>query len=317
MKKYIMLIGCLALLAGPVWTQEVIITDFPVGVAGSIDENFFEPYYAGLQAIADTLHRFPLARAIVTGGADGLEYRRNHDAVNPGLALGRAHVLRELMINRFRTDSTQLIVQSRDVEMEGGQYRYAGIRVARDLTDLESRLNALENRPPVEKHFTEIRDVIGDFKEDLGLQLGLGFSTSPFGGIPMVSGAVSWKRIIYVEGIAGHTFWNGTFKFENTDLDTKRRLIGGQLIVYPSDRWRVGIVGGWIRIEEIAQEYYEYVKLSDGPMLGLRASPFDFLSVTGVYNPAKHRLAGDRKSHSDNDQFLLSLTAHIGFGGEK
>jgi len=318
MKKHIILIiGCLAMFAGPAMSQEVVITDFPISVAGSADKSFFEPYHAGLKAIADTLRQYPLARAIITGGADGLEYRQNHDAINPGLALGRAHVLRNLMISRFQVDSTQLMVQSVDVKEQGGRYRYVGIRIARDLTDLESRLNALENRPPVEKHFTEVRDVTRDLKEDLGLQLGLGISSSPFGGIPMVSGAVSWKRIIYVEGLAGHTFWNNTFRFQGTDLDTKRRLIGGQLIVFPSERLPVGIVVGWIRIEEIAQEYYEYVKLSDGPVLGLRVSPFDFLSVTGVYNPSKHREAGDNKSKSENGQFLASIVAHIGFGGEK
>jgi len=317
MKYLLLLIGCLAMLYGSGMSQEVVISDLPPGAAGSIDKELLEPHFAELGAIADTLKKYPLARAVITGSADGLEYRKNNDAVNPGLALGRAHLLRSLMIKEFEVDSTQLIVQSTDVKECGGSYRFVGIRVVRDLTDLESRLNALENRPPVEKHFTEVHEVTHDLRGIMRLQLGIGFSTSPFGGIPIISGAVSYKRIVFVECVGGHTFWNNTYRFNNTDLDTKRRMIGGQIIVFPSEKVPVGIVGGWMRIEEIAQDYYEYVKLSDGPVLGVRVTPFDFLSITGVYNPSKHREANDIKSAAKNDQFLISAMAHIGFGGDK
>lgn len=318
MARYIILvIGCLGLLSGIALSQEVVIKDFPLGVGGSVDMDLFKPYYPELQAIADTLHKYPLARAVITGGADGEQYRQNNDAKNPGLALGRAHVLRDLLIDEFKVDPAQIVIQSDDSRLKGGQYRYAGIRIAREMSELASRLDALENRPPVEKHFTEVKEIGGGLEENLGLQLGLGISSSPFGGIPIAAGALSWKRFLYVEGIVGHTFWNNSFQFEENGLDTKRRLIGGNVIFYPSERLPIGIVGGWIRIEEISQEYYEYVKLSEGPVLGLRVIPFDFLSVTGAYNPAKQRSAGENRSRSENDQFLLYVTAHLAFGGAK
>jgi len=309
--------GCLILLAGLVQPQEVIVAGFPVGVGGSVEQDFFRPYYTELRTLADTLHNYPLSRVIITGGADGERYRRNNDAKNPALALGRAHALRNLLMQKFKVDSVQIVIRSEDVKEKGERFRYASARIARELADLESRLDTVESRPPVEKHFTEIREITRNLTEHLGLQLGTGFSSSPFGGIPIVAGAVTWKRVVYVEAFLGHTFWKNTFRFGGLDLDTRRRLSGGQVIVYPLDDIPVGIVGGWVRIEEISQLYYKYVRMSEGPMLGLRASYSDILSVTGVYNPAKQRFAGDVISKSDNDQFLVSMTVHILFGGKK
>lgn len=322
MKQLMVLaVGCLVLTAGPALSQEVVITDFPLGIGGSVDPAIFQPYHDQLKAIADTLARYPLARAIVMGGADGEMYRQSNNAKNPGLALGRAHILRLLLINEFKIDSAQIIIQSQDVPTKGSRYRYAGVRVERDVSDLEARLDerldSLENRPPDVQHFTEVREITQNLAEHMGLQLSIGASSSPYGGVPIVGGAVTWKRIIYVEGILGHTFWNGSFQYHGFNLDTKSRLAGGALVVYPCRRLPLGIVGGWLRIEEISQEYHEYVKMSEGPMLGLRATPFPFLSVTGTYNPSRHREAGDFKSRAKNDQFLLSITAHKTFGGEK
>jgi hypothetical protein len=317
MKSIVLALGCLTLLTAVTLPQEVVISGFPVGVGGSIDRDFFKPYYAELKALSDTLQKYPLVCAVITGGADGESYRQNNDAKNPGLALGRAHVLRALMIDEFKVDSTRLLIQSEDVAEKGDRFRYVSVRIAWEIADLESRLDAVEKRPPVEKHFTEVKEITGDIKENLGLQLGGGISSSPFGGIPVIVGAVTWKRVVYIEGIAGHTFWNNTFRINDTELDTKRRLIGGHMIVYPSHRLPIGIVGGWIRVEEISQEYYEYVRLSEGPVLGLRASAFDFLSLTAAYNPSKHRAVPEERSTSENGQFLVFLTAYAAIGGTR
>ncbi|PKK83043.1 MAG: hypothetical protein CVT49_10440 [candidate division Zixibacteria bacterium HGW-Zixibacteria-1] len=317
MKLIIYTIVSLALLAGIALPQEVIIADFPLGVGGSVNKELFQPYMTDLKAISDTLQKYPLARAIVTGGSDGNQYRENHDAKNPSLALGRAHILRNLLINEFKVDSTQIIIQSNDSQEKAARFRYAGIRVDMDLQDISSRLANVENRPPIEKHFTEVKEVPGSFTENLGLQLCLGVSSSPFGGIPTASGILTYKQFIHAEGIVGHTFWNGTFDYYGQELDTRRRLVGGNLIIFPYENLPVGILGGWVHIEEISQDYYEYVKLSEGPLLGLRAYPFKFLSVTGAYNPSMHRRADDNKSRAKNGQFLFAVSTHIAFGGAR
>lgn len=317
MKISALLIGCLMALTVQASPQEVVIRDFPVGVAGHVDASLLEPYYPELSAIADTLHKYPMARAIIFGGADGAQYRRDTDAKNPGLAVGRAHVLYNLLVDRFKVDSAQLIIQSGNTGEQGGQFRYARVSVSRELSDLDSRVEALENRPPIERHFTEIRDTTVGFAENLGLRLGLGISTSPFGGIPLGTCAVTWKRLIHVEALVGHTFWNDTFRYGEADLDTKRRLIGGDVTVFPYREIPVGIMGGWIRIEDISQEYYEYVRMSEGPLFGLKAVPWDFVSVMAAYNPSKHRRAGSSLSTADNDQFLFNVTANVAFGGAK
>lgn len=317
MKINVLIMSFLAVLAVEGWSQEVIIRDFPMGVAGSIDTALLASYYPDLKAISDTLHKYPLMRAIITGGADGAQYRHDNDAKNPGLAVGRAHVLYNLLVHEFQVDSTQVIIQSADTKLPGPQYRYTSVRITRELSDLESRLAAIESRPPVEKHFTEIRDTLVGLTENLGLRFGLGVSTSPFGGIPIATCAVTWKRIIHIEGMVGHTIWNETFRYGETTLDTKRRLIGGHVAVYPDNRIPIGIMGGWVRIEEIAQKYYEYVKMSEGLLIGLKAIPFEFLSIIGAYNPSKHRRTGEGTSNAENDQFLFALTANIAFGGAK
>ena len=317
MSKIILLIaGCLA-LAGSGWSQEAVITNFPVGVGRSIGPEFFRPYQAQLRTIADTLHHYPAARAIVTGGADGLEYHEHNDALNPGLALGRAHALRNLLVAEFGVDSSQIIIQSQDVKEIGDSFRFVSVRIVRGQPDLTGRVEALENRPLVEKHFTETREVPSTFIENCGLRLNAGLSSSPFGAIPIVGGSVTWKRIIFFEGTFGYTLWDRTYRYMGADLDTRRRLAGGMVAVFPCPRLPVGAVGGWVRIEEISQRYYDYVRLSEGPMFGLRATPIDLLSVTAVYNPSKHRVAGSALSQSKNSQFLISIMVHKTFGGGK
>jgi hypothetical protein len=317
MKFSLLLISCVALLGGPALSQEVIISEFPVGIGSSASRELIKPYYSQLKALADTLRRYPPARAVITGGADGVRYIENNDAKNPGLALGRAHFLRTVLINDFKVDSAQIIIQSQDVKMIGAQYRYVGVRIDRELSGPEARVKAVENQPPGEKHVIEPRALPVSFKEHLGLRLGIGLSSSPFGGVPIISGAITWKRIVYVEAMVGHTFWNSRYQFESSRLNTRRRLIGAGVLVYPFDHLPLGILGGWERIEEISQDYYQYVRLSEGPMLGLRLNSPEFLSVTGVYNPARQRAAGVNLSSSKDAQFLIFVTAHVTFGGAK
>ncbi|MEE9554962.1 MAG: hypothetical protein V3W18_11750 [candidate division Zixibacteria bacterium] len=123
--------------------------------------------------------------------------------------------------------------------------------------------------------------------------------------------------MIFIEGIVGHTFWDNSFRFDGSSLDTRRRMAGCMASIFPLSNIPVGITGGWLRIEEISQRYNEYVKMSEGPVIGLRATPFDFLSITAVQNTAKHNLAGEIKSRLKNGQFIFSATIHIVFGGGK
>ncbi len=318
MKKLIViLVGFLVILTGSAISQEVVIDSFPLGVGGSVGKEFFKPYYPKLQTIADILHEHPLTLAVVTGGADGERYRENNDAKNPGLALGRAHALRNVLVEDFGIDSAQIIIRSEDVEIVGPEYRYASVRIAWELSELEARIDTLEKRPPIEKHFTEIREVPVIPEQKVGVQFGIGFSSSPFGGIPVVSGAAIWNRMIYVEAIAGYTLWNTSYGFGGVDLDTRRRLVGADVIFFPFKDIPVGAVGGWIRIEQISQQYYKYVRMSEGPVIGVRGTPFEFLSVTAVYNPSKRRFAGVATSESDNDLFLIWITLHTIIGGGK
>ena len=306
----------LAGIVGSAFSQEEVVTGFPIGTGISVDPEIFQPYYQELEAIAATLHDDPSARAVVIGSADGFEYDENHDAKNPGLALGRAHVLRNLLVIELGVDSTQITIETQESPLIGEAFRFASVRIVKEPTsDYDARLNALENRPPVEKHFTEVKEVPSPFIENLGLQIGAGLMSSPFGGMPTAAGAVTWKRIVFVEAFFGHTFWDDSYQFMNVDLDTRRRQAGFTASYFPKQDWPIGVVAGWVRAEEVAQRYYDYVRLSEGPIVGLRGRPLDYLSATAAYNPSKHRVAGESLSQSKNSQFIISIMVHKTFGG--
>jgi hypothetical protein len=313
----VMAVASIAFLITTAPAQEVIVTDFPLGVGSDVESGFFKPYYPQLQSLADTLSKYPYSFAVITGGADGIRFGENHDAKNPGLAVGRAQALRNLLVDEFGIDKERLILQSRYSSDKGGPYRYAAVRVTRVLSDLEARIDSLEKRPPVETRTTEIKEIYKSMSENMGLQLGAGVSSSPFGGIPIVTGAVTWKKFVYVEGIVGHSFWDNNYTIETDNLATRRRVAGGLAIVYPLSDIPVGIAGGWIRVEQIAQRYNEYVRMSEGPVIGLRVTPVDYLSITALQNTAKQNIAGDIESRLKNGQFIVYATVHILFGGGK
>lgn len=330
MTKYIVIIiGCFALAAAASTVEEVVIPDFPLGVAGSVDLKIFEPYLPQITAIADSLNQNPIARAVVTGGADGQRYRQSHDAKNPSLALGLAHILRSLLMDEYGVDSTQILIRTEEVKEVGAQYRYVSLRLEPEmgkeeadmgllLNQLAARMDTLESRPPVEKHFTEVKEVpMEDEESDLGIVFGVGAATSPFGGLPVVTAAFTYKRVVYVEGIVGHTWWSNSFTFQNEDFNTRRRQIGGHAIMYPFDELPLGFVGGWLRTEEVAQSPYEYAKLSEGLVIGARYSLLRNLAVTAAYNPSRERIVTEPESTSETDQFLIYLTAQVGIGGAR
>ncbi|HSH00839.1 MAG TPA: hypothetical protein VLB27_12340 [candidate division Zixibacteria bacterium] len=297
---------CLALFTAPrLRAQEVIIDGFPLGVGQSVDPDLFEKSREALQAIADSLARYPLLRGVVIGCADGAQYREHNDAKNPGLALGRAHALRNYLVFELGVDSSQLLVQSTDVPTFDSRYRYASVRLQWP-------------EPAPEPEPVTLPEVsAAPAAHDLGLRIGAGLSSSPYGIIPLVSAGVVWDKTVYVEALGGHTFWKRTFAYQGQDLDTRRRLTGARIVYYPFERKSVGFVGGWLRVEEISQRFYQYVKLSEGPAVGVQVAPKDFLTITGLYNPAKHRTVGSAEAAEKYGQFVLSVAAHLGLGGAR
>ena len=325
-KKLLILIGLIGIVSVPVSSQDLLLPGFPVGVGIDVDQSFFSQYDIQLRAVADSLGKYPKSLAIVTGGADGNRYPRYNDALNPSLALGRAQALRNVLVNNYNVDSTQILVQAADAKNKGEQYRYASIRIIHGTDEIEGRLHLLEQKEPPYARFAEIDEKIAELQqrpeprmliEDLALHLGAGLSTSAFGPIPIVTGAVSWKKDVYVEGVFGHTFWNSSFDFNGADLDTRKRLSGAQVIVYPFDETPVGFLGGWVRQEEISQTFYKYVELSEGPVFGVRVLPTENFTLTAAYNPSKQLEAGFPLSETDNDLFQLSVTYFLTIGGEK
>jgi len=138
LKATVIFLSLILLNSADIVSQEVVITDFPIGVGGSVSDEFFTPYFPQLQLIADKLIEFPSTRAIVTGSADGVRYRSGNDAKNTGLALGRAHALRNLLVEKFNVDPLRIVIQSVDSKAKGGSFRYASVRLSWELTELEA-----------------------------------------------------------------------------------------------------------------------------------------------------------------------------------
>jgi len=161
----------LAGIVGNVWSQEVVVSGFPLGVGGSVEPDFFEPYFAELRAIADTLRSDPTASrdCYRQRGRDRIQRRSRRQESRP--ALGRAHVLRNLLVLDLGVDSARITIETQEIPAVGEMYRFASVRLVREaVPDYDARLDALENRPPVEKHFTEVKEVPAPFIENLGLQ---------------------------------------------------------------------------------------------------------------------------------------------------
>lgn len=302
--------------------QELVIDSFPFGYAGSIEDSFFEPYYPELQKIADSLQKYSLLRAVITGSADGMRYNRDMDAKNPSLALGRALTVRGILINKFNVDSTRLEVTAIEVREISDHYRYASIKLDWDLQNVKSQVDELAARPePVIPEPVVVEPVYIDstktLEDNMGIRLGAGVSTAPFGALPIVTGAIGWKREIYFEAFFGHTFWNRPFTYEGEELDTKRRIAGARIIYFPWEDKRIGFLGGWKRAEQVSELHHEYVKLSEGLLLGVRIEPLSYLSITGMYNPSKHRLIGEDEADAKNGQFKLQVSLFIELGGRR
>ena len=336
MRFSIILLACLLILPGIVLSQEVVVTGFPIGVGRSVESDFFKPYHDDLKMIADTLRKYPLAKAVITGGADGEVYRTDDNTKNPALALGRAHALRNYISTQFQINPDQFVINSEEVTKKGPNGRYASIRISQEsinlaiilarlqvlennnsMDDALARIDALEKKPPIEKHFTEVRDTTRTFSDRFGLQVSAGFTTSPFGGMPLLAGAVTWERNLFLEAFVGHTFWTNDFTFKTLSLDVKKRMIGGQVVAYPLHNKRIGFLGGWVRVEEISSQYYEYVKMSEGLLLGMKYTIFDNITLSASYNPSKHNLISEQFAQSKNGQFMFSVTFSEIFGGAK
>jgi len=308
------------LLAVTAVGQEVKMPDFPKGVGRSVGISFFEPYFPQLEAIANTLKADSAAMAVITGKADGVKYPRHNDAMNPGLALGRAQALADLMLDRFGVDSVQIQIQAQTVEQQGPQFRAVSIRVQKPappppptvIEKVQPVIEQPEPPPPEPVYIVDSVKVVSP--DNFRLHVGAGMTTSPFGGMPFVSGAVSWNRQVYIEGAFGHAFWSRDFELNNQVLGTKDRMIAGMAIVYPFTDIPVGAVAGWVRIEEISNDFHEYTQLSEGLMIGVRAMPIQYASLTAMYNPSKHRNAEVDISDAKNGQILLQLAVHLTFG---
>lgn len=322
-RQLVCLLAMIVLFSMPALTsaQKVVVSGFPIGVAGSVEDSFFEPYYPQLQMIADTLQAYPLLQAVVIGGADGERFNLNNDSKNPGLALGRAHALRSLLLGRFGVDSSKILIQTEDTRGKGEQYRHATVRIIWQMSEFKARLDQLASREPIIQqpitHVTEVREVTRDLAENMGLQLSSGLSSSPFGAIPIVSGAVVWEDRIYIEALFGHTLWDGSFTFLTEKLETRRRMAAGLVTYFPFEATRIGFLVGWLRVEEIAQRYYEYVQMSEGPMFGATYYPYKFASITAVYNPARQRIVGDPVREERIHELMISASFHVQFGGTK
>lgn len=301
--------------------QEVVINGFPLGVGSSVDPAFWEPHYAELARFADVLNANPEARAVIVGRADGTRYRISSDAKNPGLALGRAHALRNVLVSRFGVDSTRLVIQSSDLLVPGGEYRSVCARIELPPLPVVAEqappaLVVAQEPPAVQPAPVEYIEN-NTFNDQMTIRLGFGASSTPFGALPMVTGAVIWRQTVALHMVLGHTFWNDSYQFKGANLETWNRMVGGGVTVYP---WRdkpVGFVGGYVRVEEIAQSYYEYVRLSEGPVLGVSVTPLKHVSLSALYNPARQRVEGTDLSSAKNGQFLLGLSVFTDFGGAR
>lgn len=318
-KSLLLIFGLVALSVSSVNAQEVVVTGFPLGVGASVDPELFVPYRAQLQELADSLSLYPRARAVLVGRADGIRFRLGNDGKNPAVSLGRAHALRNILVNDYLVDSTQIWIQSSETFAKGDEYRSVSVRIEYPPVEPDPFPAPIAYVTPEVQPTGTAVDV---YHDQMTLRLSGGVTSTPFGSLPTVAGAVSWNHTVSIEVIMGHTFWNDEFiltdpVLQPQRLDTWRRMVGGRLNIYPWESQPVGFVFGWARIEEIAKSQYEFVKLSEGPVFGMTVIPFPNVSLMAAFNPARHRIAPSDKSFGKDGQILVSISMFTDFGGSR
>ena len=309
--------GLLILLmaASAIEAQEVIIRGFPLGAGESLDKQFFESYLPQLAALAESLNVDPLAEIVVRGSRDAVRYRADHDAKNVGLSVGRADIVEKILVQRLNADSNRISIETMKEDEEGQEFRYVSVRLVHRFSGLSARLDSLQrqldslrNRPPIQQLATQ------ELVSDLVIEITAGLSTTPFGVVPTGTGAFVYKRWLYIQGIVGHTWWDSRSNFAGRRLYTWHRLAGGMITVYPRFSGPVGLSAGWLRHEDISQAYYRYVRMTEGPAIGARISPYPRVLIGVYYHPLKKVYGTDRANIRWN-QFLLSMTYQLIGGG--
>ncbi|OGC94740.1 MAG: hypothetical protein A2W25_16135 [candidate division Zixibacteria bacterium RBG_16_53_22] len=311
-------LGLLILLVaiGAVEAQEVIIRGFPLGAGESVDRQFFKPYLPQLEALAESLNVDPLAEIVVRGSRDAVRYRAGHDAKNAGLSVGRADLVEKILVQRLNADSNRISIETMKEDEEGQEFRYVSVRVVHRfgglsarLDSLQKQLDSLRNRPLGQQPGAH------PLVSDLVIEMTAGLSTTPFGVVPTGTGAFVYKRWLYIQGIVGHTWWDSRSSFAGRRLYTWHRLAGAMITVYPRFSGPVGLSAGWLRHEDISQAYYRYVRMTEGPVLGARVSPYPRVLIGAYYHPLKKVYGTDRANIRWN-QFLVSLSYQLIGGGK-
>lgn len=313
----IAILGAAAPLApGTANAQEVVIRGFPLGKGESVSRGFFAPYHSKLAALAESLKVDPLAEIIVRGSRDAIRYRQDHDAKNAGLSVGRADLIEKILVQEFGADSNRVSIETLAEEERGEDYRYVTVRVVHRfgalgarLDSLEQLLNSLGDRPLAQLLPPQTQP------SDLVIEAGVGLSATPFGPVPIVTGAFVYRRWLYFQGEFGHTWWDTRSNFAGQRLFTWHRLAGGMVIAYPDFSRPVGLVAGWLRHEDISQSFYRYVRMTEGPVFGARISPYECFQIGFYYHPLK-RVVGTDRAKIKATQFLVSVT-YLLIGGGK
>jgi hypothetical protein len=297
--------------------NEVVIRGFPLGAGESLDAGFFAPYDAQLSAMVDSLKADPLAEIVVRGSRDAVRFRTDHDAKNAGLSLGRADVVEKYLVQRLDADSNRIFIETIKEDGQGESYRYISVRLIHRFQSLMARIDSLEQQlASLRDHPVALHQVPPPAPEpkDLVIEMTAGLSASPFGPIPVATGAFVYREWLYIQGLLGHTWWDSRSNFAGARLYTWHRVAGGMIIAYPHFTGPVGLAAGWLRHEDISQSFYRYVRMTEGPIFGARVSPYKRIQLGLYYHPLKRVYGTDRaKIHSD--QFLLSVTYQLIGGG--
>ena len=281
------------------WSQEVVITGFPIGKGMEVlRTDFLKPYYPIFQNIADTLETDPSAEVEIVAMSDGNEYREYNDPLNAALAFSRVNAIIAVLVDKFHIDLNRVTrIKARQVEKRGPQYRLAAVRIVRkergvseiekEIEILSDRIDSIVNCPPSP---TFIRPVANYFLENkTGWGIGFGVSTAEIGtnngdritqgvGVPIIKALLCYDKTIYLSAEAGHSLIGRTRAVNGRNEKTYSQLIGVHLVIYPCKKSPIGFVVGGIQHENITKKAEKTLRFSRGAEAGI-SGRFKYFSV--------------------------------------
>ena len=297
--------------------QEFIIYGYPPNVGYSIDPSFYEKFHDTFKQVADALRADSTLVAFVWGEADSLKYPNSHDTHNAGIAVSRAHSVRDVLVYNFECDSTRVFVQSMESRKKGGKYRSVTIVLQKVAFGPENPKRDTVIHEIIRERINNIYDSTYILVDNFGFTIGAGVSSARYRTLPEAFIGIDWKRQLQLEFQGGIGVTTSDYAWEGETLTNRNVLYSMALTAYPWKTVGLGLTAGIQGEEDIAQQKSFYTRRCRQFLLGARMDVYKNIDIGVYWTPGYERNEGKENAVWVNNQFRVNLifAKRFGFGG--